>query len=177
MNAAGALEDHPDNVAAALLGGLTVSCRMSDRSVFAVPLRWPENLRFVVLTPAYALPTPASRKVLPHSVSREDAVFNLQRLALLLSAVQTGKFTLLREALRDRLHQPFRHKLAPGLESALALEGPDLLGVFLSGAGPSIVAVAERNFDAVEDLLQSAFRPVSSSFTLRRLKVHQPAIS
>ena len=177
LNAACALENHPDNVAAALLGGLTVSCQLPDRSVFAVRAPWPESLGFVVLTPELALPTAASRKALPKRVLREDAVFNVQRVALLLEALHSGDFSMLREAIRDRLHQPFRQKLAPGLERALALEHPDLLGVCLSGAGPSIVALGERNFDAIEKLLEESFRPCGLGYAMRRLRAHQDAHS
>jgi homoserine kinase len=175
LNAASALENHPDNVAAALLGGLAISCQLPDRSVFAVHLDWPESLAFVVLTPQLSLETTASRKVLPERIAREDAVFNLQRVALFLRAIQSGDFALLREALRDRMHQPYRHKLVPGLERALALQHPDLLGVCLSGAGPSIVALAEANFAAIEDLLQTAFLPCGLPYQIRRLRAHQDA--
>jgi homoserine kinase len=173
LNAACALEGHPDNVAAALLGGLTISCQMPDRSAFAVRLQWPESLSFIVLTPQVPLATAASREALPEHVLREDAVFNLQRVALLLQALQSGSFSLLREALQDRIHQPFRQRLVPGLERALALEHPDLLGVFLSGAGPSVVALAERNLEEVQQLLESAFRSERVLFTTRRLRAHQ----
>ncbi len=173
LNAACALEGHPDNVAAALLGGLTVSCQLPDRSVFAVKLQWPDSLRFVVLTPRFALSTSASRNVLPERVSREDAVFNLQRVALFLQAIQSGNFGVLREALQDRLHQPFRQKLVPGLERALGLQHPDLLGICLSGAGPSVVALTERNLDAVQELLEGAFRAEGVPFSVRRLRAHQ----
>ena len=173
LNAASALENHPDNVAAALLGGLAISCQLPDRSVFAVRLPWPEALAFIVLTPHLPLPTSASRKVLPKRVSRDDAVFNLQRVALLLQAVHSGDFSLLREALRDRLHQPFRQRLVPALERSLSLEHPDLLGVCLSGAGPSIVALAQRSFPAIEALLEQAFRPAGLPCTIRRLRAHQ----
>lgn len=173
LNAACALEGHPDNVAAALLGGLTISCQLPDRSAFAVKLRWPERLTFLVLTPQLPLSTASSRDVLPESIPREDAVFNLQRVALFLQALQGSEFALLREALQDRMHQPFRAKIVPGLEAALALEHPDLLGVCLSGAGPSIVALAERNFNTVEELLRRSFALQRLPFVIRRLAVHQ----
>jgi len=172
LNAACALEGHPDNVAAALLGGLTVSCQLPDRSAFAVRLRWPESLQFLVLTPEYALSTSTARQALPDTISREDAVFNLQRVGLLLQAVQSGDYSLLREALHDRIHQPFRQKLVPGLAEALAMEHPDLLGVCLSGAGPSIVALAERHVNEVEDLLRETYLVTGLSFTIRRLSAH-----
>lgn len=173
LNAACALEGHPDNVAAALLGGLTVSCQLPDRSAFAVKLDWPVALQFIVLTPQYALSTAASREALPELISREDAVFNLQRIALLLQAVQSGNHSLLREALHDRIHQPYRQKLVPALEEILALEHPDLLGVCLSGAGPSIVGLAERNFGQIEKLLSDAYQQTGLPFTIRRLAAHQ----
>lgn len=173
LNAACALEGHPDNVAAALLGGLTVSCQLADRSAFAVTLKWPAALQFLVLTPQYALSTAASRQALPELIAREDAVFNLQRIALLLQAVQSGNHSLLREALHDRIHQPYRQKLVPALEEILALDHPDLLGVCLSGAGPSIVGLAERNFDQIEKLFSDTYKATGHPFTIRRLSAHQ----
>jgi len=172
LNAGCTLECHPDNVAAALLGGLTASCQLGDASVIAVPLQWPESLGLVVLTPELPLATSASRGALPEQIPRADAVFNLQRLALLLQTLQSGNFSFLREALCDRIHQPFREKLVPGLERVLSLKHADLLGVCLSGAGPSIVAFAERNFDAISTLLEKAFQPLGLAFTIRNLKAH-----
>lgn len=173
LNAACALEEHPDNVAAALLGGLTISCQLHDRSTLAVRMRWPERVEFVVLTPEFPLSTVASRSALPEKIPREDAVFNLQRIALLLQTLQNGDFALLREALHDRIHQPFREKLVPRLEQALALEHPDLLGVCLSGSGPSIVALAERNFEGIAGLLGKVFSDLALPYTIRRLRAHQ----
>jgi homoserine kinase len=174
LNAACALEGHPDNVAAALLGGLTVSCQLPDRSAFAVRLEWPESLRFLVLTPEFSLATAASRLVLPTQIAHEDAVFNLQRVALFLQGIQGGDYSLLREALHDRLHQPYRQELVPGLQDLLGLQHPDLLGTCLSGAGPSVVALAERNLDEVEEVLRSTFASQNIPFTIRTLAAHQP---
>lgn len=173
LNAACALECHPDNVAAALFGGLTVSCQLPDASVIAVRLQWPESLGFVVLTPEAPLATSASRNALPENISRENAVFNLQRLALLLQTLQSGNFSFLREALRDRIHQPFRLSLVPGLEKALSLEHPKLLGVCLSGAGPSIVALAEQDFEGIEEMLRETFLPLGLTFKIRTVRAHR----
>lgn len=172
LNAACALEHHPDNVAAALLGSLTCSCQLPDRSVAAVKIPWPAELKFIVLTPAYALPTTQSRQVLPDTIPREDAVFNLQRIALLIHSLQVREYALLREALNDRIHQPYRQHLVPGLRSALALEHPDLLGVCLSGAGPSIVALAEKNVDSVARLFAAEFESQGLDFCVRVLEAH-----
>ncbi|HZS55282.1 MAG TPA: homoserine kinase, partial [Bryobacteraceae bacterium] len=173
LNAACALEHHPDNVAAALFGGLTISCQLPDRSVTAVQMKWPQQLEFIVLTPHLPLSTAQSRSVLPERVPLEDAIFNLQRVALLLRSLQNENFSLLREALCDRLHQPSRQELVPGLERALALQHPDLLGVCLSGAGPSIVALAVRNFDEIGGLLAESFRETGLTCCVRHLRVHE----
>ena len=175
LNAACALEGHPDNAAAAIFGGMTGSCQLEDRSVLAVGFHWPEQLHLVVLTPTISLKkgTAESRGILPPRIPREDAVFNLQRLALLFQALQSGQFELLREALRDRLHQPYRQMIVPGLERALNLEHSDLLGVCLSGSGPSIVAFAERNFPKIERLLARAYDPLGIPYRVRTLQVHQ----
>ena len=172
LNAACALEHHPDNVAAALLGGLVCSCQLPDRSVAAAQMIWPQELKFIVLTPEYSLPTLQSRQVLPETIAREDAVYNLQRMALLLHSIQSREYTLLREALSDRIHQPYRQHLVPGLQRALALEHPDLLGVCLSGAGPSIVALAERNVEEIAKFLGDELEPEGLNFRLRILQVH-----
>lgn len=173
LNAACALEAHPDNAAAALLGGLTASCQLPDGSVYATTIEWPESLAFVVVTPDVALTTAESRKVLPAVIPRGDVVFNLQRLALLLQALQNRDFSLLRQTLGDRLHQPFRQKLVPGLSQALNLEHEDLLGVCLSGSGPSIVALAETNLEEIAELLASVYEPLGIGYRVRTLKVHQ----
>lgn len=176
LNAACALEGHPDNVAAALLGGMTASCQLPDGSTFAVPLRWPESLGVVVLTPSIPLATSASRGVLPDRIPRPDVVFNLQRIALMIQALQTENYSLLREAMRDRLHQPYRQRLVPGLEQVLLLEHPDLLGTCLSGAGPSIVALAAHNLDGIEELLRKTYDPLGIPYEIRQLRVHfEPA--
>ena len=173
LEVASKLEGHPDNAAAALLGGLASSCQMRS-GIVATSCAWPDDVSFIVLTPEFSLETPASRRVLPNLISRTDAIFNVQRVALLFQALQTRDFTLLREALRDRWHQPFRHPLVPGLGKALDLEHPDLLGVCLSGSGPSIVALAQSNHAAVAALLAEAYAPLQIPFKLRILAAHQP---
>ena len=102
---------------------------------------WPEGIRFVVASPAVQLATSDSRRVLPDAVPRADAVFNLQRALLLVQALQHNEYEHVREALRDRWHQPFRACIVPGFTELLELRHPDLLGVCLSGSGPSVLAL------------------------------------
>ena len=172
LNAACVLESHPDNAAAALLGGLTVSCQLPDGSVYASRFPWPESLGFVVLTPKVPLGTKESRAVLPESLARTDVVFNLQRVALLLQCLQSQDFSLLKLALGDRVHQPWREKIVPGLADLLHLEHRDLLGVCLSGSGPSIVGIAERNLWEIGELLASTYRRSGCGYDLRMLHAH-----
>lgn len=174
LQAASALEGHPDNVAASLLGGLTASCQGAGGTVLAYALPWPERIKFVVLTPAVRLETKAARRILPDTIPREDAVFNVQRAALFLAAIHRGDRAGVREALRDRLHQPYRQALVPGLEQALALDHPNLLGVCLSGAGPSIAALVTGKTAGVVRLLRSAYRRTGIKFTVRVLSAQQP---
>jgi len=172
LGIATAIEGHPDNAAAALLGGLVGSCQRDDGSVTALSSPWPESVRFLILTPEVQLSTASARRVLPDRLDRADAIFNLQRVALLLQALERGRHDLLREALRDRWHQPYRQSLVPGLDAALAMEHPDLLGVCLSGSGPSIVALAGANVAAVESLFAKTYEPLGIPFQIRTLSAH-----
>ncbi|MPY91307.1 MAG: homoserine kinase [Luteitalea sp.] len=168
------LEGHPDNTSAALLGGLTVSCLDERGRVAALAARWPERVRVVVATPHVTLETKTARGVLPATVPRADAVFNVQRVALLLQAVHTGRVDLLRDAIRDRLHQPFRAPLVPGLYDALRFEHPALLGVFLSGAGPSIAALVDGNPQPVVRLFEELYSRLDFDCAVRVLSVQEP---
>lgn len=173
LQSACALGCHPENAAASLLGGLTLSCRLPDGSVHATKFPWPEALGLVVLTPSISRDAGSVAARLPNSVSREDLVFNLQRVALLLQSLRSGNFSLLKHALDDRVHQPFRESVVPGFAEALSLQHPDLLGICLSGSGPSIVALAERNLWEIGDLLATIYQRSRIDYQLRILDAHQ----
>ena len=134
QNYATEFEGHPDNVAASLYGGFLASCTCHDDAVVSAKFVWPAQIRVVVVSPHSQLPTHVARAALPRSVSRHDAVHNLQRSALFISAIAQQRYDILWEAMRDRLHQPQRESLVPGLKEALALPRmPGLLGIALSG--------------------------------------------
>jgi len=173
LNVACALESHPDNAAASLLGGLATSCQLVDGVVHATSVPWPESLDFIVATPEFPLATGDSRAVLPQCVSRDDVVFNLQRVALLLNALHGEDYSLLKHALNDRVHQPPRQKIVPALAEALKLDHPDLLGVCLSGSGPSIVAIANRNHGEIARLLGSVYERDGINYSVRSLQAHK----
>jgi homoserine kinase len=169
------LEGHPDNAAACLLGGVTISCRSDDGRVIARSFPWPERLHFVAATPQVALATREARAVLPQHVSLADAVFNLQHALLLIRALEDERYDDLKEAFSDRWHQPARAALVPGLREALALEHPSILGVCLSGSGPTIVAIARPGHEQeAARVFEDLYRRISSPATIRVLPAHQP---
>jgi homoserine kinase len=169
-------EGHPDNAAACLLGGLTVSCRHEDGRVIARSSPWPDRLRFVIATPDTSLATKEARAVLPDRVPLGDAVFNLQRALLLVRALEDERYEDLREALRDRWHQPARSALVPGLREALAIDHPAILGVCLSGSGPSVAAFpAPGRESEAASVLGDVYRRLELAHTIRIVSAHQPA--
>jgi homoserine kinase len=168
------VEGHPDNAAASLFGGITSSCQCDDGRVLTHSWRWPDAIQFVVATPDAPLDTAHARSVLPGSVRMRDAVFNLQRAILFVRALESGRYDDLREAMRDRWHQPFRQPLVPALAEAIGMEHPGLLGVCLSGAGPSILALVSGHASEVGAELGTLYDRLGVSHTIRILKAHQP---
>jgi homoserine kinase len=136
-------ESHPDNLAAALKGGLVASAVDSRGEALIEKLTVAAGVSTVVVIPAFELSTEKARGVLPQTYSRKDAVFNIQRSALTIAAMTAGHWQHLREAMQDRIHQPYRAPLIPGLEEILSLDTPGLVSVALSGAGPTVLAIAE----------------------------------
>ena len=164
-------EGHPDNVAAALYGGLTVSCADAD-TVTAVALPVPATLGWVALIPAVTSATAEARAVLPPSVPLADAVFNVQRVALLLASLQAGRVDALGRALDDRLHQPYRLTLFPWMPDVVAAaRAAGALGCVLSGAGPALLAVVLGDGQGVGGAMEAALRRAGIEGVARALAV------
>lgn len=155
-------EGHGDNLAPSTLGGMVVAVvkeyvdfsGTERRSLLAVRRPWPDEVRVVICVPDFEMETSRMRAILPQMVTRHDAIYNVQRAALLQAALAAGRFDLLAEALRDRLHQPYRAPLAPGLSDVLALNDeidryPGLLGTAISGAGSTMIAFVRDNGENV----------------------------
>ena len=111
--AASKIEGHPDNAAAATLGGVTSCCTREDGTIAVSRWPWPARWRIIVATPGVELATSVSRRALPKKLPLGDAIFNVQHVALLLGALHTGNIADMREALQDRAHQPYREALVP----------------------------------------------------------------
>ena len=166
------MEGHADNVAAAYHGGWVVSCVKPNGEVLAVKRAWPSDLRAVVVSPDAILKTAETRSALPAAIERADAVYNLQRAALFGAAVEAGAYDLLWEAMQDRMHQRFRQSLVPGLTEALATKPqPGLLGVALSGSGPSVIALALDHLPEIGETIANNFRSHGMPATVRLLEV------
>ncbi|MDY7014766.1 MAG: homoserine kinase [Cyanobacteriota bacterium] len=146
MELAIALEGHPDNVVPALLGGCQLSIRAENRWKIC-SLRWHSRLIPIVAIPDFELSTEQARSVLPEETPRSDAVFNIARMGLLVGSLESPHSDGLRVALDDRLHQPYRQGLIRGYdrvrEAAIAAGA---YGMVISGAGPTLLALAELAF-------------------------------
>lgn len=157
LGKASELEGHSDNVSASLLGGLVVCGRSNKtRKVVTQKLTWPGEWRTLVVVPSYVLSTKKARAILPKMIQREDAVQNVQKVALLISAVINKDEEAMQEALVDRLHEPYRLSLVPelGMIRKLLSDLP-VIGTTLSGAGSSVmVTVNQRHKGQALEALQ-----------------------
>ena len=149
------LEGHPDNALAAWYGGAVVAALGNDGLTAA---RFaPPDVFAVLVVPDIHLPTEHARALIPDAYDRADVVHNVQRAALLGAALASGRLDLLRAAVRDRLHQPYRAAMVPGLDEMLALDDPSVVAVALSGAGPSVLALVRDHPDRIGRAIAAIF--------------------
>lgn len=153
-------ENHPDNITAARYGGFTVSAVDESGKVTFFRSAIEPQLKILLAVPEFHLKTEDARRAIKRTVDLSDAIFNLQRSSLMVAALLRSEFHYLKEAMRDRLHQPYRAPLIPGFEQILQLNQeaiPGLAGICLSGAGPSVLAFAERNLDDIYGRIAAIF--------------------
>ncbi len=172
------LEGFPDNMAPTLFGGLQVNVRLpADEAAGRVlhlqsPL--PPDLRVVVLVPDFEMPTQESRRRLPQSLTREDAVFNLSRAAMLVAALAAGRYDLLDEATQDRLHQPARSQIFAGLVPIMAAaRDAGAAAAYLSGGGSTVAAFVREGEERVARLMTQA--AIAHGFSGRSM-ITKPAL-
>lgn len=191
------IERHPDNIAAAMLGGFVGSYlneleveQMEHKNLpleYILPKAttatelivreqppmnigeylqydWCKKIKCVTIIPQFELSTDSARAVLPESYTREDIVYNLQRLAILTSALtqRNPNNKLIYQAMKDKIHQPYRASLIPGLQEVLSSVTPEthpgLCGICLSGAGPTILCLATEGFDSIAEGVIEIFK-------------------
>jgi len=154
------LEGHPDNISAAVIGGLVIIAT-GEKSLLTRRIDIPP-IQVIVVVPTFDFPTLEARAALPKMIPFADAVFNIGRTALVVEALRNGDLALLSQAMEDRLHQPYRLKLIPGSEDALlAATRAGAAAVGLSGAGPGLIAFCRDGFSmhiasAIEGALANA---------------------
>ena len=170
------VEGHPDNVAPAILGGFVLASHEDDGSIVYRKLNWPNEWDITVCIPDFELSTNIARSVLPTSVPLQDAVYNAKHLAMLIEAVDTKDEKLMKAALHDKLHQPFREKLVPGMKEIMeAFKHEDgILGCVLSGAGPTLLIISHKyDLDKIKSTVKEIWEPQSVKVDIRTLKVEQ----
>lgn len=170
------IEGHPDNITPAIVGGLVLSSQEDDGSVIYRKLNWPTEWAITVCVPDFELSTDIARSVLPKEVPMKDAIFNAQRLGMFVQAVNTKDAELMKLALKDKLHQPYRMKLVPGLDKIMDnLRHIDsVLGCVLSGAGSSILVISEKNdLDKIRGIVKDTWTDQNIKSDIKTLNIEQ----
>lgn len=151
-----AMEGHPDNIVPAVVGGLTASLQLEGEVMYQ-RIKPSSTIRCILLIPDYELSTARARQAIPKSIPLKDAVFNLARIPFILSSLESGDLTNLSSFMDDRLHQPYRRELIRGYDAveAAALNA-GAAAVCISGAGPTILAIAEADCAAkIAEVMQA----------------------
>ena len=170
------VEGHPDNVAPAILGGVVLATQEEDGMVTYTKLQWPDEWDITVCIPDFELSTEIARSVLPKEVPMQDAIYNAKHLAMLVQALNTKDAKLMKSALKDRLHQPYREKLVPGMHEIIeAFKHEDgVLGCVLSGAGPSMLIISHKyDLDKIKSTVKDIWEAQNIKVDCRTLKVEE----
>jgi len=170
------VEGHPDNVAPAILGGFVLANQELDGTLTYCKLDWPDEWDITVCIPDFELSTEIARSVLPKEVPMQDAIFNAKHLAMLIQAVNTKDAKLMKVALKDRLHQPYREKLVPGMKEIMeAFKHEDgVLGAVLSGAGPAMLVISYKyDLDKIRSTVKDIWEKQNIKVDIRTLKVEE----
>lgn len=178
LNIATEIEGHPDNVAPALLGGFTVSF-MDATGAHSLSLKPPAGLKLIAAVPEQKLATSLARKAIPQTVAHQDAVFNVSRASLLVAALLSGSYEYFGEALEDRLHQPYRAHLIPGLADVFAAaKQAGAYNAIISGAGSTIMAyaAADAPLTQIAAAMQEAFAKHDQQCTMHILDIDEHGV-
>jgi len=173
LNFACEIEGHSDNVTPALVGGMTVSIMDEDASHYnKIPISG--GVKFCALIPKLQLSTEASRAVLPKTVLLEDAVYNLGRVSMLIVALVNGDYKGVKFACNDKLHQPYRMDLIENYSEITSfVKDSEALGVFLSGAGPTIMVMLKKDDNNTEEKLKKFLKGLSGNWETLYLEIDE----
>lgn len=176
LSIAAEVEGHPDNITPAIVGGFVMTSQEDDGSIVYKKLPWPEEWHLTVCIPDYELATDISRSVLPKEVPLKDATFNSRRMAMFIQALYTKDAELMKLAFQDKLHQPYRIKLVPGLQDIMdnLKHEENVLGCALSGAGPSILIVSQKNnLDRIKSIVSETWANYNVKTDIRTYKMEE----
>lgn len=165
------MEGHPDNVAPAIFGNAVASI-LKDDQVFVEKFEISNNFKFLAIIPDFKLPTKEARDALAETYSREDVVFNLSRLSMVILSLMSGHEDNLKVALDDRVHEPYRLKLIPEInEIEKIIDESEALGHYLSGAGSTIMLVLKNDDKTSEDEIKNKLNKLSHSYEVIGLDI------
>jgi homoserine kinase len=170
------VEGHPDNVVPAIVGGLVLTSQEEDGSIVYRKLKWPEEWQLTICIPDYELATDISRSVLPAEVPLNNAAFNARRTAMFVEALHLKDSKLMKLALQDKLHQPYRTKLVPGLQEIMdnLKHEENVIGCVLSGAGPAILIISQKNnLDKIKSIVSETWQNYNVKTDIRTFKVEE----
>ncbi|MDR2654564.1 MAG: homoserine kinase [Oscillospiraceae bacterium] len=168
---ASVIEGHPDNAAPAVWGGMTAAAKCGE-AFRSRTIEVAEGIAFYALIPDFRVSTKRARDALPKNVPRSSAVFNVAAVSMLITSLQKGDFNLLGFALRDRLHQPYRSRLIHGLDEIIhGCSACGAYGAFLSGAGPTVMALTPEDDSDFEGKIKSCLANYWECFEVKRLNL------
>lgn len=163
------MEGHPDNVAPAIFGNAVASI-LKDEQVYLEEFEVSNNFKFLAIIPDFKLPTKEARDALPKTYSKEDAVFNLSRLSMVILSLISGDEENLKVALDDKIHEPYRLSLIPEIDDIeKIIDDSDALGHYLSGAGSTIMVVLKSKDKTSEEEIKNNLDKLANSYEVVRL--------
>lgn len=177
IDIAASIEGHPDNTTPAFVGGFVVASIENDGHVLYQKIDWPKEWKISVCIPDYKLLTELARSVLPTEVDFKDAVYNIQKSAQLITAITNKNEDIMRSALKDRIHQPYREKLIPGMVEIIEKlnKEKNVLGCVLSGAGPTLAVIT--NNDDIENVKQIVYKIWYDLDIKHEIKTFEPELN
>ena len=172
LNIAVEIEGHPDNVSAALFGGLTINCFDAERKVHCRSVKIEKPLSVITCSPQFQVQTKQARKILPQQVPLKDAVTNIENAASLVAALMSGDFDALRYVTAEKLHEQYRATLIPGFNDVKnAALNAGALSFNISGAGPTVFAFAVKNENEIAEAMRQAFEKNGQTVTTEIMTV------
>ena len=165
------MEGHPDNVSPAIFGNASAAI-LKDQEVFVEEFEISNNFKFLAIIPDFKLPTKLARETLPETYKKEDVVFNISRVSMLILSLISGNEENLKTALDDKIHEPYRLKLIPEIDEIekIIADSP-AIGHYLSGAGSTIMVILKSNDTESEKLIKNKLKELSANYKIMPLEI------